>query len=187
MYKDNKLIENYNSVFALKFIVTDRIDVFSKSEYRDIVTETLKYHRETKKLRLYAWCLMSDHIHLVCRVEPPFKITDFVCDFKSFIAKAITDDIENHPGSHKIWILQRFEYASKLDRRSEKYLFWQDSNHLTELQTKDQIQQQLKSIHQNPVKQRIVEKPEDYLYSSARNYAGIRSVIEIDLYQSNGP
>ena len=32
----------------------------------------------------------------------------------------------------------------------------------------------------NPVKAGWVEKPEDYLYSSARSYAGLRPLIEID-------
>ena len=35
-------------------------------------------------------------------------------------------------------------------------------------------------IHDNPVKAGLVEKPEDYLYSSARNYSGLKVVIEVD-------
>jgi hypothetical protein len=40
--------------------------------------------------------------------------------------------------------------------------------------------QKLEYIHQNPVKAGFVEKPEDYLYSSARNYYGIKGLIDID-------
>jgi len=36
-------------------------------------------------------------------------------------------------------------------------------------------------VHQNPVKELIVEKPEDYLFSSARNYAGLDSYLDIVL------
>ena len=36
-------------------------------------------------------------------------------------------------------------------------------------------------IHNNPGRAGIVEKPEDYLYSNAGNYAVLKSVIEIDL------
>ena len=36
-------------------------------------------------------------------------------------------------------------------------------------------------IHDNPVKAGIVEKPEDYLYSSASNYAGLPFIFKIDL------
>jgi hypothetical protein len=36
-------------------------------------------------------------------------------------------------------------------------------------------------VHLNPVRAGLVEKPEDYLYSSARNYAGWSGLIEADL------
>jgi hypothetical protein len=36
-------------------------------------------------------------------------------------------------------------------------------------------------IHNNPVEDGIVEKPEDYLYSSAKNYAELDSLIDIEL------
>ena len=38
----------------------------------------------------------------------------------------------------------------------------------------------LQYIHENPVREDWVEKPEDYLYSSARNYADMDALIEID-------
>ena len=41
------------------------------------------------------------------------------------------------------------------------------------------IQQKINYIHENPVKSGIVEKPEDYLYSSARNYAGMAGLIDV--------
>ncbi len=36
-------------------------------------------------------------------------------------------------------------------------------------------------IHDNPVKAGIVEKAEDYLYSSARNYASMDAVLNIEI------
>jgi hypothetical protein len=35
-------------------------------------------------------------------------------------------------------------------------------------------------IHENPVRAGWVESPEEYLYSSARNYSGLPGLIEID-------
>jgi hypothetical protein len=34
-------------------------------------------------------------------------------------------------------------------------------------------------IHENPVRAGIVEHPEDYLYSSARNYADLQGVLDV--------
>jgi hypothetical protein len=33
----------------------------------------------------------------------------------------------------------------------------------------------------NPVRAGIVRKPEDYIYSSASNYAGLESILEVEI------
>jgi len=34
-----------------------------------------------------------------------------------------------------------------------------------------------------PVRAGIVEKPEDFLYSNARNYSGLKWIIEVDYWR----
>lgn len=123
---------------------------------------------------------MTNHIHMVCTTEPPFKMSAFVRDFKKFTAKAVLNDIQSLPESRKDWMLYRFEFAGKYDNRIEKYRFWQDKSHPIELSTIEMVEQRINYIHQNPVKTGLVADAEDYLYSSARNYAGMSSVVDID-------
>ena len=104
----------------------------------------------------------------------------FVRDFKKFTAKAVLNDIQSLPESRKDWMLYRFEFAGKYDNRIEKYRFWQDKSHPIELSTIEMVEQRINYIHQNPVKTGLVADAEDYLYSSARNYAGMSSVVDID-------
>ena len=62
------------------------------------------------------------------------------------------------------------------------YQFWQQHNHPIELNTNEVIDQRLNYIHQNPVEAGIVLSAEDYLYSSAINYAGLpEKLIEVIL------
>jgi REP element-mobilizing transposase RayT len=136
--------------------------------------------RKNKGLRLYAWCLMTNHLHLVCCVEQPFRMSDFLRDYKKFTAKAILDEIQNNTESRREWMLYRFEFAGKFDNRIEKYRFWQDKSHPIELTSNEMIDQRINYIHENPVRTGIVAKAEEYLYSSARNYAELSSIIEID-------
>ncbi len=49
------------------------------------------------------------------------------------------------------------------------------------MNTTDKMQSRLNYIHLNPVRSGLVDKEEEYLYSSARNYYGIKGMIEIDL------
>ena len=180
MSSENYRVENQNAVYFLTFTVTDWVDVFTRLNYRNIIVESLDYCRKNKGLKLYAWCLMTNHIHLVCSVDQPFRMTDFIRDFKQFTAKKVLHDIQTLPESRRDWMLYRFEFAGKFDNRIEKYRFWQDKSHPVELPTNEMIDQRIHYIHQNPVRTGLVAREEDYLYSSARNYAGLSNVLEID-------
>ncbi|WP_107820548.1 transposase [Mangrovibacterium marinum] len=56
---------------------------------------------ENKGLEVFAWCLMSNHIHLVCRAKENYRISDIIRDFKKFTAKAILRMIEKETESRK--------------------------------------------------------------------------------------
>ena len=101
MSSENYRIEKQDSVYFLTFTVTDWIDVFTRMNYRNIITESLEFCRKSKGLKLYAWCLMTNHIHLVCSIETPFRMTDFLRDYKKFTAKAVLYDIQHLPESRR--------------------------------------------------------------------------------------
>ncbi len=58
--------------------------------------------------------------------------------------------------------------------------FWTHENHAVELSSNEMIDTRITYIHQNPVKAGIVENDFEYLYSSARNFAELSAMIEID-------
>ena len=47
--------------------------------------------------------------------------------------------------------------------------------------TSDFLWQKVNYIHQNPVRAEIVERAEEYLYSSARDYAGERGLLKVEV------
>ena len=181
MSSENYRIEKQDSVYFLTFTVTDWIDVFTRMNYRIIIAESLEFCRKNKGLKLYAWCLMTNHIHLVCSIDSGFRMSDFIRDYKKFTAKAVLYDIQHLPESRREWMLYRFEFAGKFDNRIEKYRFWQDKSHPIELTTTEMINTRINYTHENPVRTGLVARAEEYLYSSARNYAGLSSIIEIDV------
>jgi len=74
-----------------------------------------------------------------------------------------------------------FRYHAKYNQRFGKEQFWTHENHAVELSTNILIEKRLNYIHENPVRAGLVAEAEDYLYSSARNYAEMEPLIEIDL------
>ena len=66
-------------------------------------------------------------------------------------------------------------------RRITNYRFWQEGTHGEEIYTAEFLRQKVNYIHQNPVRAEIVTRTEDYLYSSARNYAGEKGLLDVEV------
>lgn len=58
---------------------------------------------------------------------------------------------------------------------------WQDGNHAEEIYSNKFFFEKLNYIHQNPVNDMYVNEAHEYLFSSARNYAELPSVLDIIL------
>lgn len=57
--------------------------------------------------------------------------------------------------------------------------FWRADNKPIELWSNATIDQKLNYIHQNPVEEGLVFRAEDYVYSSASDYAGGHGLFNI--------
>jgi REP element-mobilizing transposase RayT len=101
MTTENYFIKDQNSVCCLTFTIVDWIDVFSRKEYKIVIVDSLNYCIGHKGFEVFAWCLMSNHLHLVCRAIEPARISDIIRDFKKFTAKTILDKIETEPESRR--------------------------------------------------------------------------------------
>ena len=179
MSADNYFITDQNATYFLTFTVEDWIDIFTRKEYKVVIADSLNYCIENKGLEVFAWCLMSNHIHLVCRAKEDYRISDIIRDFKKFTAKTILKMIEKEPESRKEWMLYRFKDAGKFDNRIKTYKFWQETNHAILPDQTRLIEQRINYTHENPVRAIIVYRAEDYLYSSARDYTGEKRFVHV--------
>jgi REP element-mobilizing transposase RayT len=146
------------------------IDVFTRSIYKDILIDSLKFCVAEKDLEIYAYCIMTNHFNAIIGTKGR-KMEATLRDMKQFTAKSILKAIEENPlESRKEWLLWMFERAGKYKAGNEKYQFWQHDNHPIWLKSPEVIEQKLKYIHNNPIEAGFVNKPEDWWYSSAKNY-----------------
>ncbi|MFK7032405.1 hypothetical protein [Flavobacterium oreochromis] len=70
-----------------------------------------------------------------------------------------------------------FKKEAAKSSNTSNYQFWRHDNKPIELWSNSVIQQKIDYIHNNPVKAGMVFRPEDYVYSSACDYAGGQSVL----------
>ena len=155
-------------LYFITSTVIDWMDVFTRPAYKRIVVDSLKY------------CQANKGPFRVFINQSTNQIGDVLRDFKKFTSKAIVNAIqENERESRKEWLLDRCWFRGVNDSKIKNYKFWQDGSYIECIHSYDFYKEKLNYLHMNPVKQEIVEKPEDYVYSSARNYCGLSGLIDV--------
>ena len=143
--------------------------------------ESLRYCQQAMGLELFAWCMMSNHVHLIARAKPGHKLQDILRNHKKFTAKAVVKAIEENPQeSRREWLL------AQLRTSVGGVQLWQRDLHPIWLRRPDIIQQKLRYIHRNPVEEGLVEEPHHYLYSSARDEAGLPGMLRLESIWAEG-
>ena len=174
-------IRNQSGIHFLSFAVVEWIDIFTRRVYCEIVVDSLNHCVQKKGLIVYAWVIMSNHLHLIVSAKDD-NLSDVLRDFKKFTAREILKSINNdNIESRKNWMLWLFRSAGAKNKRNKVYQFWRQDNHPEELGTNNFKDQKLDYIHMNPVQAGIVDEPEHYRWSSARDYAGIRGLVEVEM------
>ncbi len=178
---DKYLISDQFAPHFLTMTIVDWIDVFSRSNQKTAIVDSLKYCQENKGLAILAYVIMPNHIHIICRADGKVGLSGIIRDFKSYTAKQIIKLIREEPESRREWMLDAFSKAAKHLKKDSKYQVWQSGNHALEIQTPKFFKEKLRYIHNNPVEEMLVSYPEDYLFSSARNYAGLENYLDIEM------
>ena len=113
-------IRDKKQAHFLTFTVVKWIDVFSRQAYRNILLDSFKHCQKEKGLLLHAWCIMSNHVHLIAspglneRQEPVENLSDIIRDFKKYTSKQIIKAIENNNGeSRKEWMPKTIQRRGK--------------------------------------------------------------------------
>lgn len=159
-----------NTSYFLTLTVVGWIDVFTRKNHRDAIIDSLKYCIQNKGLNVYAYCIMSNHLHLIVNCNEPNNLSDVIRDFKRHTVKKIIHQILNEPESRREWMLKQFEVEAESSKRNKSYKFWQVGNHAIELYREKFVWQKINYIHNNPVAEKLVKEPHEWIYSSASNY-----------------
>jgi putative transposase len=145
------------------------VDLFTRLELKHIVIDSLRYCQANKGLLIHAWCLMPSHLHMIISTADR-PLSGILRDFKKYTASAVAKELKSNHESRSGWILDLFGGVAEGLERVRNYKVWQDGNHPVRLRSNKFINQKLDYLHWNPVVDEIVAKPEDYVYSSVRDY-----------------
>jgi putative transposase len=178
-FSDGYKIRDQAATHFLTFTIMGWIDIFSRQLYRDIILESFRFCQKNKRLRIGAYVIMSNHVHIIWTPLNP-NLSDLVRDFKTYTSKAITNAIQNEPESRRDWLLYMFSYYANRTASNDYFKVWTGNNHPEEIHSKPFMHAKLNYIHNNPVRAGLVKEPSHYTYSSACDYEGIKGLIDID-------
>ena len=157
-------MNNY-SIHRPQFYTATIIDwklLLDNDIFKNIIISSLKYLIDNKKIKLHAFVIMDNHIHLIWQAlgeNNPNKIRH---NFMKFTAQQMKFELMKSDD----YYLQDF----KVKKDDRVFQFWKRNALSVELFSENFFVQKMNYIHDNPVKAGICIFPEDYKYSSASYY-----------------
>ena len=169
----NISLEGYAYFITTK--IKDYIKVFETKPYFDILIENLNFYRRKFGFKLWGYVIMPEHIHLMIHLGDRNDLSKIMEEFKRYTSKQILKQLMKDKKSH---LIKLFTIANP---KKEKHMVWEEGFRGLGIRSERVSNIKMNYIHNNPVKRGLVEKPEDYTYSSYRNYyCDDNSIIKLD-------
>jgi len=170
---------NKEGLYFVSFATVCWLDVFTRDDYFQEVINTLTFCQENKGMEIFAWCIMTNHVHLIFRAKGN-NPSELMRSLKTYTSNNIQKHIsENNQESRKEWLLWMMEQAAKKSSNVKYRQFWRHDNKPIELWSSEVIYQKLNYIHMNPVVAGFVNQAEHWKYSSAVDFAGGKGLLEL--------
>ncbi|MFQ5692305.1 MAG: transposase, partial [Nitrospinota bacterium] len=129
------------------YFVTTNIDrrksLLSDRGLASKVVEAIYFLRRKGRFRLHAFVLMPDHLHLICSPLSNHGLPSIVHSLKSYTAKELNREMGK---TGKVWQSGYYSYAIRGLR---------------------DLEEKVRYVWENPLRRGLVERPEDYPFSSA--------------------
>ena len=136
--------------------------LLTKEKYKDILIESMRFLVNDKRVIIYGFVIMDNHIHIIWHLQANKKREAIQRDFLKYTAQQIKKDmLINHPDDLGSFLV---------NAKDRKYQFWERNPLTVEIWSEKVLRQKLKYMHENPVRAGICRYPEQYKYSSALFY-----------------
>jgi len=129
--------------------------IFEDDEDNKMFLVTLEEYKKQSGYKLFAYCLMGNHVHLLLKTEK----------------EALGEIFQRIGASYVYWYNRKYDRAGHLFQARFKSEVVETDNYLFAV---------LRYIHQNPLKARMVTRLEDYVWSSYCEYLGLKTDHYVD-------
>lgn len=166
-----RYVANENLPYFCTITVLDWLPVLVEARCVDPILDNLRFCRASKGLSVYAFVVMPNHMHLICSAGEQRQAV--MRDFKRFTSHQIHERLKS---DGRATVLEWLRLATQRARRARDELgLWQDGFHPQAIWSREVFLQKLDYLHANPCRKGLVQRPEQWWYSSAAFLAGERA------------
>ena len=155
------IISRDDPALYITAVAKDRLPVFRTDTIKTITSNALDEARNSGGFSIYAYVIMPDHLHVIS--DSHLKPSETLRYIKGITSRRNIDHLKLHGHNSS---LQKLRHENK--ERGYRYSLWDHHSNVFSIYSEDMLMQKVNYIHQNPVEAGLVEKPEDYRWSSVR-------------------
>ncbi len=114
-------------------------------------------------MRLFAWVIMPEHVHLLVRPADGTSLGPVLRGLKMSVSKRVIPR----------WVERRVPILDRIGDAHARPRFWQKGGGFDRVvRSNDEFCREVHYIHRNPVERGLVDRPEDWRWSSVRWWMG---------------
>jgi len=149
-----KRFQNTGQSHFITFCCYSRRKLLTSPTSMRVFELALERIRRTFGLRIYAYVVMPEHVHVLLSEPDRQTLADALKSLKQGVSRRLIENAEH---------------------------FWQKRYYDFNIRDYPQFMEKLRYIHRNPVRAELCERPEDWAWSSFRHYAtGCEGTVEIE-------
>ncbi len=155
------IISRDSPALFISAVKKDRLLVFRTSSLKVVACEALNEARASGNFALFAYVIMPDHIHVLTdAARKPSEVLRFI---KGIISRRVIDYLKENDYRNSLVKLRQ-------EKKARQYIhsLWQHHSNVLIITSESVLLQRARYIHQNPVRSGLVERSEDYRWSSVR-------------------
>lgn len=154
-----------SGVYHIMLRGINRQNLFEDNQDRERFINTIQYYKTISNYRIYGYCLMNNHIHLLLRE------TD----------EPISNAVKRISSSYVYWYNQKYGRCGHL---------FQERFRSEAVETDTYFLTVLRYIHQNPIKAGITNDIKQFMWSSYQDYVETTTMVAdidfaLDLFSTN--
>jgi putative transposase len=159
------VISRDSPCYFLTSVPAHRLPVFRTDAIKELTCKAIDEARTSGEFSLYAYVVMPDHLHVIS--DSVRTSADTLRFINGIIGRRVIDYLKEHGFEES---LQKLRH----ERKKKDYCYSVFDHHPNArlLLTEQMLMERVHYTHQNPVRAGLVERAEDYRWSSVRCWNG---------------